>query len=159
MTFHIKKDDYQCPECSAYFIPYQENHPCPNCGHTVNEPEYTDFIDQLLHSLRVHKRKYGQYMPDTWLHNSFGEHVQQFCFQVFDDLERKDLDSEQAERKHVQKVLDEQVWQADMPYVGDHVSEIVERVYEKYLEHDRLELTWWQRKKQNFFERIKKFLP
>jgi len=159
MTYHIKQEDFQCQECEARFIPFRQEYPCPQCGTEVTEESYQDFIDELIHSMRVHKRKYGKYTPGTWIYDTLSEHVQQFCFQVFDYIENRDLVSKTQEREYLNYIVDEQAWQDDMPYIEKHVRDIVMTTYDKYLDRDRLSRSWWQKKKQNFFSKLKKFLP
>jgi len=81
MTLHIVYD-HQCPRCGAFYIPYDEAVPCPNCGEI--EEERLDYIPRVVASLEYNMKMTGSYMPAAWWVGSLGDHILYVLFQLFD---------------------------------------------------------------------------
>jgi len=80
MSIHIRYN-HECPSCSAKYIPYDEV-PCPRCG--VQETDRFDFIPQAANSLLANKLEWGSFTPGAWAVTSFGDHIVQLLFLLFD---------------------------------------------------------------------------
>ncbi len=64
MSLHIMYY-HQCSKCEAYYIPYDKDIVCPNCG--VNEEEVAeDIISTIVSSANYQKRMFGIYTPIAW---------------------------------------------------------------------------------------------
>lgn len=132
MTYHIRKPDYECPQCHSTFIPFRDNIPCPNCKINTNEPEYYDFIKELAGSMKVHKLEFGRFTPSAWFSNSFVAYIQMLCFELYDRLE-------------VVHPKDEREWlvytisgiKFEDRYLEKHVRDIMLAVYDPYIEEER----------------------
>lgn len=86
MTLHVTYE-HQCPKCAAYYIPYDEVVPCPQCGLIVKDR--FDYIEQAAVSMRFNKRE-GSYIPSipsAWLVGSLGDHILSLLFLIFDAYE------------------------------------------------------------------------
>ncbi len=60
MTWHFfDGDNIECPSCSAKFIPFEEEQPCPRCG--TPSTEHFRFLDDVVVAMRAHKGQYGCY--------------------------------------------------------------------------------------------------
>lgn len=88
MTLHIGKNNFSCPKCTATYIPFKHDLPCPNCNHiNPNSDEYTDFIDLCVMSLRINRKK-GSYVPGAWFMTTDSDHIQDILFKMFDLVEK-----------------------------------------------------------------------
>jgi len=54
MTMHVIYD-HECPQCGAYYIPYDHDVPCPKCG--IVEENRFDYITEAALSMRFNKKK------------------------------------------------------------------------------------------------------
>lgn len=87
MTYHIRTPDYHCSKCDWLFIPFEKGLVCPKCA----TPEESDgesyhFIDNLIQSMKVHKRQFGTYEPPVWIQSTHTEVIQRIIFEMFDHL-------------------------------------------------------------------------
>src|SRR5262249_16868813 len=85
MTLHVVYN-HQCPECGAYYIPY-DLVPCPRCG--WQEAERFDYIPQATASMLFNKRHGGRYTPGAWWVGSLGDHILHLLFGLFDAYEEE----------------------------------------------------------------------
>lgn len=122
MTLHISYD-HQCPQCAAFYIPYDDEVPCPRCG--LVESERINYIQQAAMSLRMNKTK-GSYVPAAWWAGSLGDQVLYRLFILFDAYEKMnppDFHAFAASRL-------EQIKWGDHPYLKDHVVGIAVRLFD-----------------------------
>jgi uncharacterized Zn finger protein (UPF0148 family) len=63
LTLHIFYT-HQCHKCGAFYIPYDKDVPCPNCG--LVEKERFDYIPRATESLNFNLKEYGRYIPPAW---------------------------------------------------------------------------------------------
>ena len=73
---------HNCIKCDAFYIPYEENLPCPKCGNIVKES--VDFIELAADSALFNLHTVNSYMPGGWMMNSFGDRVLLTLFQILD---------------------------------------------------------------------------
>ena len=81
MTLHVHYD-HQCPNCMAYYIPYDKDVPCPCCGFV--EQERFDFIPQAAMSAHYNLETQGSYVPGAWYTGSLGDHILSLLFPLLE---------------------------------------------------------------------------
>ena len=125
MTLHIHYE-HQCPNCAAYYVPYDEDVPCPCCG--LVEEERFDFVPQAAASAHFNLETQGSYIPTAWWVGSLGDHILHLLFPL---LERNRTESTgQAFSDMARKALNQMNW-GDQPYLCEHIHEIAVRVFEE----------------------------
>ena len=124
MTLHVPYD-HQCPACGAYYIPYDDDVPCPNCG--LVEDERFDFIPQAANSALFNIRHYGSYVPPAWYVGSLGDHILRLLFLIFDAYEQSGATDFPT---FAQAAVDRMCW-GNQQYLANHVRDIAIRVYEE----------------------------
>ena len=82
MTIHIN-NSHKCPSCDAFYVPYEENLPCPKCG-KIEKQDFDIFMPLAVESLMFNKKQ-GSFIPPMWIVESFGDHVLHLLFPVFED--------------------------------------------------------------------------
>jgi hypothetical protein len=122
MTLHITYD-HQCPKCQVFYIPYDDQVPCPNCG--LIELERIDYIEQAADSMRFNKVD-GSYTPGAWYVGSLGDHILMLLFPLFDAYEEEHPDDFQVFATDRIGKMD---W-GDQLYLKDHVFGIAVRLHE-----------------------------
>lgn len=122
VTLHIKYN-HQCPRCEAYYIPYDDDVPCPRCG--LLEGERFDFIPQAVESMLFNKAE-GSYTPAAWWVGSLADHILRLLFPLFDAF-----DEEKPEdfRAFATEWFDQMEW-GDQQYLKNHVLGIAVRIHE-----------------------------
>jgi len=82
MSYHIKLKDFECPDCSAIYMPYSADVVCPKCKklNPVENAEYFNFAEEVLASMKTHKNLYGEYHPPAWKQGCFAEYIQSVSF-------------------------------------------------------------------------------
>jgi hypothetical protein len=125
MTPHVHYD-HQCPFCKAYYIPYDVDVPCPDCG--LVEQERFDFIPQAVASARFNLETHGSYVPTAWFACSLADHILWLLFGLLEN-QRKEPDGQPFEGL-AHKTLEYMNW-GTQAYLRDHVYAIAVRVYEK----------------------------
>jgi hypothetical protein len=122
MSLHIMYD-HQCPKCAAYYIPYEQNIVCPNCG--LDENEVDDIVPQLVHSANYQKNVYGCYTPIAWWVGSFGDHVALLLFEILDKFNvQKEKEFIEFSREYV----DNRKW-GNQLYLKEHIRNLSYKVY------------------------------
>lgn len=124
MTLHIHYD-HQCPLCEAFYIPYDEDVPCPQCG--MLEKERFDYISQATQSILFNKQRYGSYIPPAWYKGSLGDHILYLLFRLFTGYEEQPPSADFNE--FASEVLSNMQW-GDQQYLCSHVQGIALRVYQ-----------------------------
>ena len=122
MSLHIMYD-HQCQKCEAYYIPYEKDIVCPNCG--FNEEEIYNIIPQLAHSANYQMDIHSCYSPIAWWIGSFGDHVALLIFKVLDEFYI------QKEKKFEDVALDyfnNRKW-GDQLYIKNHIRDLSYKVY------------------------------
>ncbi len=122
MTLHVVYD-HACEHCGAFYIPYDREVPCPNCG--AVEEERFDYIPQAVQSLRFNKRRGGTYMPPAWWVGSLGDHILRLLFSLFDAYESREANEGFAE--FAASYLADMNW-GDQGYLEKHVLAIAIRI-------------------------------
>jgi hypothetical protein len=122
MTLHVHYD-HQCPNCEAFYIPYDNEIPCPRCG--LVETERFDFISEATASLQFNKAN-GSYTPGAWYVSSLGDHILMVLFPLFDAYE---------EPLHGDFLKFAADWHSkmdwgDQGYLGEHILRIAIRLAE-----------------------------
>ncbi len=161
MSLHLSIPDYQCKKCSAVFIPFRENHPCPQCNAPA-ESRVNDFIDQVVESMVYHKRKYGSYRPGAWYRGHLSDNIQSVIFDVFDYLEQiKPANGIET----IQNVLNKNIDWGEDKYLEKYTEDVALAVYDIYKKgldnfpiSAALEKMLEKNEKTGFFSRLKRFL-
>jgi len=122
MTIHVNYD-HQCPQCQAYYIPYDAQVPCPKCG--LVEKERFDFIEQAAESMRFNISN-GSYTPAAWWIGSFGDHILSLLFPLFDAYEE---DRPADFMVFAADQLGKMDW-GDQSYLKEHVLGIAVRLHD-----------------------------
>lgn len=122
MTYHISYN-HQCPQCQAFYIPYDDDVPCPRCG--LVESQRFDFIRQAAISLSINKKN-GSYAPKAWWVGSFSDQILFRLFMLFNAYEKRNPpDFPAFAASEMAKVN----W-GEHPYLKDHFIGIAVRVHE-----------------------------
>jgi len=122
MTLHIHYD-HECPKCEAFYIPYDDRIPCPNCG--LIESERIDYIEQATNSMQFNKAD-GRYTPGAWYVGSLGDHVLNLLFPLFDAYDEEKPDDFEA---FAASFLGQMGWD-DQLYLEKHILGIAVRLNE-----------------------------
>jgi hypothetical protein len=130
MTLHIVYN-HQCAKCSAFYIPFDDDVPCPNCGEV--EEERFDFISRAAGSLRYNMKMGGSYMPAAWWVGSLGDHILYVVFQLFERYRHEGEGI--AFAVFADDVLSTYQWGEQM-YLMRHIYTIALRVYEEMLKQE-----------------------
>lgn len=123
MTLHIDYN-HKCRECKAFYIPYDEDIPCPRCG-CVEEDRF-DFIPQAADSALYNLRD-GSYYPGAWYISSYADHVLHLVFII---LEHHRTNGGSKFEDVARRLVNKMKW-GDQEYARDHVFAIACRVYEE----------------------------
>jgi len=125
MSYHVVYN-HQCPQCGAHYIPFDQDVPCPRCGHV--EAERFDYIREAVASMRTHKKMWGVYTPGAWWVGSLGDHFLHLLFGVFDYYEERR--PEPSFEEYVSGWVRRSEW-GEHPYHRDHFLSIALRVQEE----------------------------
>jgi hypothetical protein len=126
MTLHIVYD-HQCSSCSADYIPYDDNAPCPKCG--LIETNRFDFIHRAVDSMRFNKIEGGSYVPSAWAVTSFGDDILTLLFSLYFSYGKNNPINF---REFSESYLSEVDW-GDTEYLKGHIFGIVLRVHEELI--------------------------
>ena len=122
MSLHIMYD-HQCSKCEAFYIPYEKDIVCPNCG--LNEEEPYDIVPDLVHSAKYQMDTMGFYTPAAWWTGSFGDYVALIIFQILDAYNNQ-------EEKKFQEIAFEycnnRTW-GNQLYMKDHLRDLSYSVF------------------------------
>ncbi len=124
MTLHIQYD-HRCPSCAAFYIPYDADVPCPQCG--LLEEERFDYIPQATASMMFNKQRYGSYIPPAWYKGSLGDHILYLLFRLFAWYEEKTPSTDFNE--FASEALSNMQW-GDQQYLRGHVQGIALRIHQ-----------------------------
>jgi len=114
---------HQCSKCEAFYIPYEKDIVCPNCG--LNESEIYDIVTAICNSANYQRNRYGLYIPPAWRIGSFGDHLALLIFKVLDAF------NAQKEKKFEEFSLnffDNVTW-GEQLYLKNYVYELSTKVY------------------------------
>lgn len=125
MTLHVSFT-HECGECGAYYIPYDADVPCPNCGKV--EAERFDFIPQAVASMEVNKEEGGCYTTGAWFVGGLGDHLLLLLFGLFDSYEEQE--GKQSFSDFVDGYLGNIEW-GEQDYLGPHFQGIAMRIHEE----------------------------
>ena len=164
MTLHFHKPNYECPKCSAIFIPYRIGIQCPSCGSNVSSEDAKEFlnsIEQITGSMSLHKGIYGTYHPGAWLSSNITDHIQGIIFQLFDALEEKNPENEE---EFIAGLLENNFNWGDQAYLKNHIGDIAIEVLDIYKaeEFSKIVHTDYERvetKSDRLKKWFRKFLP
>jgi len=126
MTIHIRLKEINCQKCSACFIPFKLNLPCPNCGEKARE--FSDFLSELIYSMKYHKMLYGYFTPPAWLGSSLIEEIQYAIYKIFDEIEAEKL-------TNPEKIISSSLFTTGFngkEYLKKHIEDIALAIYEDY---------------------------
>lgn len=128
MTVH---DSYthECPQCAAYYIPFDDAVPCPRCG-LVEEERY-DFIPTAVASVRWNIDMYRSYVPGAWYIGGLSDHLLLIVFYIFDRW------SKQPDRGFaiaVEDQLSSRDW-GEQAYLKSHIASMALRIYDEMQKH------------------------
>ncbi len=121
MTMHVVYS-HECPSCKAFYIPYDADVPCPQCGQV--EEERFDYIPQAAASMR-YNRAGGSYTPGAWWVGSLGDHILMLLFGIFAAYETQQ--GQTAFEQFLDQRLAQSEW-GDQEYMRDHLRGIAIRV-------------------------------
>ena len=122
MTYHVSFK-HECPNCGAYYIPFDRDVPCPRCGEL--EEKRFDFIPRAAQSAHYNLTSRGGYVPSAWYVGSLGDHILHILFQVL-DFHRKDTTGRPFSDV-ARDALSRMEW-GDQLYLRDHIHAIACRV-------------------------------
>jgi predicted nucleic acid-binding Zn-ribbon protein len=125
MSYHISYN-HDCPNCGAFYIPFDQAVPCPKCGQV--ESERFDFIPEAARSARINFMEDGHYVPAAWYVGSLGDHVLSLVFDVLDQ-HRKDTSGREFSAVAAE-ALARMDW-GEQLYLRDHTHAIACRVREQ----------------------------
>lgn len=123
MTLHVVYD-HECEACGAFYIPYDDDVPCPKCS--LVEANRYDFIPEAVDSLKFNKSQ-GSYRPPAWLVGSLGDHILNLLFGLLDTYEEEKPDSF---REFITSKLIQMDF-GDQEYLRNHLLGIAMRVHEE----------------------------
>lgn len=125
MTVH---DSYthECPQCAAYYIPFDKDLPCPRCG-LVEEERY-DFIPTAVCSVRWNIEMYGSYVPGAWFVGGLGDHLLLMVFYIF---ERWRKQPERGFPPAIEEELSSRGDWGDQAYLKTHIGLLARRIYDE----------------------------
>ena len=124
MSLHIIYD-HQCIKCEAYYIPYDKDVVCPNCG--VNEEEIAEgIVSRIVSSANYQKEMFGIYTPIAWWTGSLGDHIALLIFQCLDAFEEQ---SENSFTEFAQIYFDKRQW-GNQLYMKSNIYGLSCRVFE-----------------------------
>jgi hypothetical protein len=124
MTIHIN-NSHKCPSCDAFYIPYDEDVPCPKCG-KIEKENFDFFMPLALESLMFNKKQ-GSFIPPMWYVSSFGDHVLHLLFPIFEAYGAKKPGNF---RRFAAKRLSKLDW-GKQKYLEKHLLEIAVRLEKK----------------------------
>lgn len=142
MSYHIKLEEYVCPNCKAEYIPYEEGLPCPSCKiiPTNISKEYFKFIDELIVSLRINKISTGRYIPDAWLIDSFSDNIQSVFFRLFQFWSiKKSHDGEAFINEYFKNFI---IKDKEVEFMRNYLNAIALKVYSRKKE---LRVSFWSK--------------
>ncbi len=142
MSYHIKLKEYNCLNCNAFYIPYEEKLPCPSCNLIPKDisKEYFNFIDELIISLRVNKIREGSYLPSAWYSGSQAENIQLVFFKLFHFLNiKKPRDGEAFINEYFKNFKMEE---KELEYMRDYLHTVALKIYSRKKE---LKVSLWAR--------------
>jgi len=88
MTWHFfSPEEFECPSCSAEFIPFETPQTCPRCGHLSYSE--TSFLSDIVGGLRVHKKDYGTYTSGAYFVGSQAENIFYWCCCLLDEVSKE----------------------------------------------------------------------
>ena len=117
--------DHQCKNCEAYYIPYDEDVVCPNCG--AHEEEVADnIVSTLVSSANYQKKMFGIYTPIAWWIGSLGDHIALLIFQCLDAYEAQ---AEKNFTEFAQIYFDKAKW-GNQLYMKSNVYGLTCKVFE-----------------------------
>lgn len=131
MTLHIDYN-HTCGNCEAYYIPYDQDVPCPNCN-TVEEERF-DFITKAAGSMLYNKHTNGTYTPGAWWVGSLADHILRILFMLFDNYE-SDKDANTTIENYASEWLSGCTW-GEQGYLEKHVLGMAVRVAEELYKDD-----------------------
>lgn len=134
MTFHITYD-HKCPECGAFYIPYNEEVKCPRCG--KKEDETFGFIPKAIASLENNLLRYDSYIPGAWYVSSLADHILLLLFRVFEVYRNKE--TEKSFRQFSKELLEKNKWKGEgknQEYLKGHVHNISLGIYRRLKEKE-----------------------
>jgi hypothetical protein len=122
LSLHVTYN-HNCPQCNAFYIPYDDKVACPSCG--LLEEERFDFISEAAESLKFNAAA-GSYRPPAWWVGCLGDHILSILFALFDTWHKEKPDSfNEFAAGWVEKVN----W-GDQQYFKEHVLGIAVRLHE-----------------------------
>ena len=128
MSLHIMYD-HQCSECEAYYIPYDEDIVCPNCG--KDEEKALNIVTELTKSAQYQMNTMGFYSPIAWWTGSFGDFVALLIFKVLDEFyAQKDKDFKEIAESH----FNSREWGTQL-YMKNHIKDLSYKVYLEIEKH------------------------
>jgi len=125
MTVH---DSYthECPRCAAYYIPFDQDVPCPRCG--VVEEERYDFIPTAVGSVKWNIEIDGSYVPGAWFVGGLGDHLLLIVFTIF---ERWNKQQERGFPAAVEEELSSRGDWGDQTYLKPHIALLARRIHDE----------------------------
>ena len=142
MSYHMKLEEYSCPDCKAEYIPYEKGLPCPSCKiiPTDISEEYFGFIDNLIVSLRINKMSCGRYIPDAWYIGSMSDNLQSIFFRLFQFLSiKKPRDGEAFIGEYFKNFIIEE---KEVEFMRDYLHTIALKVHSR---KEEFHVNWWTR--------------
>lgn len=151
MTYHIRTAEYKCKKCGQVFIAYEKDLKCPRCD-TPEESKgesYT-FIENLIRSMKVHKKEFGTYKPPAWAKTTYTDYVQGIVYKSFDFAEANPS-------KGIEYMLE--LFRAADPNNTNpdnkHIRRIICQVSFRYNELKNLKESWFEKK----MRKLRNYLP
>ena len=128
MSLHIPYT-HQCPQCSAFYIPYDETVRCPRCGAQEDKSEvFEAFIRQAAHSAEFNLNSLGSYIPPAWWVGTFGDHILHLLFKILEA--HRITEGSKPFAEVARQAVDQMDW-GNQEYVREHLYQIALRVHEQ----------------------------
>jgi hypothetical protein len=155
MSYHIKKPNYTCKKCSGFYIPFNKDIVCPNCGHPADTENYFDYIDNVASSMKAHKFQYGSFMPPAfYCDGSLAANIQSNCLNIFDLLE---VVKPKDEKTWLSNVVTERFEFSDEDkYLAKHITDAVLSLYGLYQKQNKFAASKF---KMWLVRKLKDYLP
>ena len=122
MSSHIYYD-HQCQKCKAFYIPYEKDIVCPNCG--LNEKEIYDIVPEIVGSAEYHKVTTGSYTPLAFFISSLGDRISLQIYRVLDAFYKQDKKNFQEFSKDYFNNME---WKEHL-YMKNHLCDLSYKVF------------------------------
>jgi DNA-directed RNA polymerase subunit RPC12/RpoP len=126
MSLHINYD-YECPECGAEYIPYDNEVPCPKCGF-LEKKRYAAFVEDVVQAMGYNALTGFGCMPAAYTITCIADSVSIFLFKLFECYSQ--YRDEQSFESFVQEFIRNSYFE-DAEYMREYMGVLAHRVYQE----------------------------